>query len=164
MTISDGYYKCRATGEFEEDDLGYSGASGETAGVAVECEIFDNDSASLGKMKTYLYVTANSADLAAKRLRALGLVGNDISSDFAGLGSVLADCVVKTEVYDGKARQKLEIKTGGGAAFKAPMNPVQRRKFAATFSRYLEAVPVVEGASIQGAPVAKKSGPDDIPF
>ena len=145
--IQDGYYKCRATGSFEESDLGYSGAQNSTAGVAVECEILASDGASLGKMRTYLYFTPNSAELGAKRLRALGLVGNDVSTGFPGLGSVIADCEIKTETYEGKSRQKLEIKTGGGAAFKAPMDAASRRKFAATLGRFLSSVPAVEGAT-----------------
>lgn len=150
--IQDGFYKCRATGVVDTEDMGYSGADSSTAGIAIPCEVFGNDGSSLGVMKTYLYFTPASAELGAKRLRALGVVGNDLSTDFPGLGSVLADCVVKTEVYEGKSRQKLEIKTGGGAAFKAPMDPTQRRKFAATLSRFLSAVPIVDGASIEGAP------------
>ena len=144
--IQDGYYKARATGRV---NMGYS--ANDVRGIGVECDIIDNDGTILGQMTSWMYFTANTLEMNAQRLRALGVVGDDLSVEpIPGLGSVLAQCQVKTETYEGKQRQKLEIKTSGGAVFKHEMDEAGRRKFAAQFRSYLAKAPVVAGATAAG--------------
>lgn len=147
MSLQDGYYKCRATGNasFGVSDTG-------TESMAVELAILDETEATtLALMTSYLYFTEKTAELSAKRLRAIGLVGVNVSIDpLPGLGSVVAQCEVKTEEYNGKYSQKVEIKTGG-PAFKNPMTADHRRRFAGIMKDYLAPLPAVGSVATNGA-------------
>lgn len=168
MSLKDGFYKCRATGRMTIGE-----AANGTEGMAFEVDILDDDGAPIARKETWLYFTGKTVEMNSERLRAIGVVGDDLSVDpIPGLGSVVARCELKTETYEGKSRQKVEIKTSNGAAFKSEMTPEKRRMFAAKMKQHLARVPIAEGASASYVPPTSHAASggngserfDDIPF
>lgn len=162
--INDGIYECKATGvaEYGVTDTG-------TDQIAVEVEIYGPEKEVIETRNTYLSFTEKAAPYAIDKLRALGFNGESLA-DLVGLGSKVARCSVKTEEYQGKMSQKVDVFGDKGPAFKTAMSPENKRQFAARFNNLLSAPKGVSRAANGGgskgtAGVPFMPGDDDsIPF
>ena len=163
--INDGIYECKATGvaEYGVTDTG-------TDQIAVEVEIYGPEKEVIETRSTYLSFTEKAAPYAIDKLRALGFNGDSLA-DLVGLGSKVARCSVKTEEYQGKMSQKVDVFGEKGPAFKNAMSPENKRQFAARFNNLLSA-PKGAPRSSNGGGGGKGNPPagngserfDDIPF
>ena len=104
--IKDGYYFATVT------DHGYGPKDGEDGSpylaVKFELETMDTKEA-VGPLTAFLYLTDKSIEHTAKKLRAIGYVGNDGNelADGTKLKGMRCQVQVTNEAYEGKVRAKI---------------------------------------------------------
>lgn len=147
-TIPAGTYAVRGVKGSEQ----YGESKSNTPQIGINLEIIGGEHEGT-QITTILYFTEASAPYAIARLRSLGWQGDNLEN-LDGINENEALARVSYETYEGKERMKVDIMTGGGTfTFNKPLNPQQKRAFAAQFK------PLAQ----QGTGLAKVSATDDFP-
>lgn len=148
-SLAAGYYKGRAIVGSEQYGLTEKGGDQ----IALDIELVSGD-----RVTTLLYFTDAAAPYAIERLRACGWVGDDVTQ-LDGIEKNEIDVQIKYETFEGKERMKADIATGGGRlTLSRPMDPQQKRAFAARMKQAVK-----NGLSKPPAKTGQSKDGDEIP-
>lgn len=123
--IPDGIYKAKAAKD------GHQFSENEKTGTLelildMNVKISDGDEktpAVFERAQTFLFFSGPAAPYSVERLRACGCKGDDVS-DLTGIDTNVVDVQVKTEMYEGAPKKRMQIISGGGRfETKKPVDP-----------------------------------------